>query len=133
MTLETILLQFVLPILGTLLGTGGAITIILNRKKHKAETAKIDIESQSVSIENSIKLEALATQRFVEETKRYSRVMEMLDSAEKSLMEARQELRKVKKELDLVRDELEKERAYNKILDKALRSNSLCVPPRPKH
>ena len=106
--------QFLMTVFLPILGVGGiGVTVIgayANRKKTKAEATETITEGASNTIENSMKLESLAMER-------YEQTMDKLEQAEKLLSE--------------VRAELLKEREYIEILQQTLRDNGIPVPPRP--
>ena len=98
----------------SLLGVGGiAATVVqglINRRKHKSEAKKLDAERSTITVENSIRLEGIAMQR-------YNNAMDKLDAAEKLLEE--------------VRKDLQAERDYVRLLVMTLNRHNITVPSRP--
>jgi hypothetical protein len=123
MTIEKLLL----PIILTSLAGGGLVATLIksffDRKKNKAEITNIQIDGADKLVESALKLEGMATQKYIDEAKKYADCMKKLEFAERLMQEVKDELRET-------RNELEKERKYSAILQVILEDNNLSYPDR---
>ena len=123
MTLEDMLLPV---IIASLAGGGLVATLIkgvLDRKRNKAEISNIQITGADKLVESALKLEGVATQKYIDEAKKYAECMKKLEYAERLMQEVKDELRETRKEL-------EAERKYSGILRGILEDNGLQYPDR---
>lgn len=106
--------SILLPIFGSILGAGGIgaiiVTAVINRKRNHAETEDVKVNTNSTSIENSIKMENLMFERYVSTDEKLKAVEQLLGE---------------------VRNELEQEREYIEILRKYIREKGFEPPERP--
>ena len=92
-------------------------------KKIKQKSPNIQINGADKLVESALKLEGVATQKYIDEAKKYAECMKKLEFAERLMQEVKDELRETRKEL-------EAERKYSGILQDILEDNGLQYPDR---
>jgi septal ring factor EnvC (AmiA/AmiB activator) len=146
MTSTEILLQIILPLLGgeSILGT--VVVGILNKRKVNAEANKLDIDRVAVTIENSMKIEQLSTDRYLTEVEKYKEAMKQIDALQQraidllqtindllqTINDIRSQLRETHAQLEVTQQQLENSEKYVTMLVGVLTNNNMEIPLRPQ-
>jgi len=111
-----------------IIGSGALFYIIksiIDRKRNKADTAKVDTESAQINVDNAIRISSHAVERNVQLSEEVETMKCKLQEAEDLVIEVKAQLEEMEKRMIAEKEHSDKLATHIQLLEHIMRSNGI--------